>query len=411
MRLTRIKISWLAILTTAIITPSCTDGVSEPTNNNEIYPFTRIDLTDTQVQSVPNVNAFAIDFFKFANENCSQENLNTSPYSLFSVLSMLANGDNGTTSKEILDCLNVKNMSIADLNDFNNRLLSELPKADPSASLVIANSSWLHDKCTFLDNFLQSIESKYYAESFTRNLSTDDTRKEINKWCETKSNGLIKNFLRSNLSQQTEFMLLNATYFKGIWKDKFDKKDTRKETFHSPGAEIKVEMMCDDRELSYEKTEKSINISLPYGNGNFMMTICVPNVGLHIDDFIKDLTLSDLTTNGLADVSLKMPKFSIESELHLRETVEKMGIKGAFNSQGFDNISPDKVIGISDILSKTNLIVDEEGTEAAVITGTLVDSAPAITNQTTLTIDRPFMFFIKETSTGVILFMGKVVNP
>lgn len=389
---------------------------NEPVNTMSDYVF--LELSAPQRNMVESSNSFAFDLFKttIKAEEVSDANFTMSPYSWFAALSMLANGDRGPVGSEILEVLSGdgESLDLDGLNELNAYLLEKLPAVDPVTMLNVANSLWIQEGMTPQNEFLNAMTESYKSEFFSRKLSTSDTRKAINDWCLDKTNGLIKDFLKKNLSEKALAVILNATYFKGIWRNKFLKSDTSHSMFHGSAGDQKVDMMHTLNTFLYADDDTEEAIMLPYGSGNYDMTVVMPKEGVDFNDYVlsmssegfKSLT-SELTS---CEVDFSLPKFTTGSELTINKALKAMGIVGAYENELCDFLN-EKTVCINDAISAVRIVVDEEGTEAGAVSGMgMIEgaSSPHELRKVKMTVDRPFLFVITESSTNTVLFIGKV---
>ena len=238
----------------------------------------------------------------------------------------------------------------------------------------------------------------------------------INKWCADKTKNRIKEIIESPIDGNVVMYLINALYFKSKWQFEFDKKHTKQDDFTiSRNQNIKVNMMEQTSALPYYADQYLQCVEMPYGNQAFSMVAILPAFNMNIDQLIEylDDTVWENIVDNLQEqnVWLKLPRFKVECELPLNEPVFNVGMKRIF-SGGFGNIS-DGPLAVSNIKQKTFVEVNEEGTEAAAVTVIELRESynPGTPQQIPFFANRPFLYLIKEKSTGVILFIGRMDNP
>lgn len=411
MKLTKYRAVHFLLFSFAILLAGChSEDVPE-----KIIPNAKVDIpiSRSEKEIVNAQNEFSIKFF---NEYAKTDGKNfcISPLSLSMAMSMLANGAAGDTQTEILDALGFKASDIDAVNTFNKRLAVDLAAVDNTTKLSLANSIWIDNSFDVNRSFIDKNKDVYDAEIFHEHLTTTGTMNKINKWCSDKTNGMIPNFLDEPL-QQAVMALFNALYFKGVWRTPFDKDTSKKESFYnSDGTTTKVTMMHGEINCLYSQDAKGTSwLALPYGNGAFQMLIAMPSAveTMSVDSYISSLSAADveniLRSMRSTSMNLAMPKFDIHSKTILNEILTELGIVKLFGSeQDLSGISEYKLP--LRVLQEAKIIVDETGTEAAAVTGVIMLGSPGPTPSGKLTIDRPFAFMIRETSTGSILFMGRV---
>jgi serpin B len=215
--------------------------------------------------------------------------------------------------------------------------------------------------------------------------------------------------------------IVNALYFKGDWSEKFgfDVSATRETAFtKEDGSSIQVKMMSQNNRLSYYSDEYLATTSLPFGNKAFSMMFILPDETVSFAGMLNQLKQPDyfarcLQSGSNTEVDLYIPQFKTEYEISLNETLQQLGMGIAFTDfAGFSGIS-DKSLCISEVKQKVYVSVDEKGAEAAAVTSieTSVTSVGPNPQKVVFRADRPFLFAIRENSTGIVLFMGKIGKP
>jgi len=358
-------------------------------------------------------NEFAFDLLKKTITSSGETNVFVSPLSVSIALGMAWNGANGTTKTEMETALKMSGMSATDINDYYKVMQSTLPTIDPTTKLSIANSLWYRTGFEVKPDFLK-VNSDYFNAyikglDFTKAWALDT----INNWCARKTNSLIPTII-DQIPSNAVMYLMNAVYFKGIWRKQFDKKNTAALSFtNEAGNQVNVNMMYQKDTFGYAQTETAQYLDLPYGNKAFSMTVILPAANKTTLDVLNALTTDTWTAtlNQLyeREVMVYLPRFKVTNKFKLNDVLQNMGMKLAFSDfADFSNISAIPV-QISEVIHKTYVTVDEEGTEAAAVTsiGMITTTMPVII---VFKVDKPFLFVIREKSTGVILFIGKMGN-
>lgn len=363
-------------------------------------------------------NDFAIDFFKKLqnDENPKGDNLFVSPLSLHIALGMLLNGAEGETATEILKALKMEGVSVAELNEAYATLMNEMPLADSKVSLGLANSIWYRNDVQVETDFKNVLDKSFNAE--VTGLEFNNAAKDrINKWASDKTNGKITKVL-DNIDPGAVMFLLNALYFKGDWANKFDAKNTIDKPFHlASGTDKSVKMMHEEASYAVSNAEKYVGVHLPYGNGQFQMTLIVPNNQNNITEIMDSFTTENWTKmksdTFKSNIILELPRFKLQYSKKLNDVARNLGINRAFvGAAQFDKISRTTDMSVGFIRQDTYLGIDEKGTEAAAVTtiGMLASSAgPTQTRQ--IVCDHPFGIVISEKTSNTILFMGRIMNP
>lgn len=402
----------LALLAaTGVLASSCSDSDDAPKDN------TRKEITLSRAEQELAVQStdFAFRLLQTADAEWEAEQVVLSPLSASFALSMVANGAAGNTQEEILNTLGFVGFSATEMNVYNQKLVKELVKMDRTATIGIANSMWMGKSFEPYDTYRETLEDYYDAEVKSVDFASDKTLKQINKWCSDKTHGCIPEFLKE-LNASTRLMLINALYFKGEWADSFDKDLTKDGDFHAATGRQKVSYMRRTADYRYTANDRFAVAEFPYGNEAFSFTVVLPNEGVGVSECLSALDAdewasvqSEMTKREL---NVRLPKFELEGENDLIPLLKKLGIQDAFaGAADFSNLSKDPLF-ISMVKQATYFRVDEEGAEAAAVTNVGFDLlAPGPGYEPTVInfhVDRPFLFFLTEKSTGTILFMGKI---
>ena len=313
--------------------------------------------TDTERYDIPldtkslEVNARGQKFaFNFYKEMAGKEESNfcISPLSASFCLGMVLNGANGNTYTELQEALGYEGLTNEEINAYAQMMQTELPKLDGRTVFMNANSMWIKDDFQMLEPFVKTNQTYYNAEVYNEpfNMETVD---KINHWCANKTNDLIPKMLET-ISPNTLACLINAIYFKGVWKMEFDKGDTKDKPFHlKDGSEIKVPTMKQQATNYYYGDEQVSVVELPYGNGAFSLVLFMPSdkKKTSLDELIADLD-ADRWNQWMSNLSsysfdLYLPRFTMESSMDLTDVMRTLGVKDAFKSEAdFTNISTEQ---------------------------------------------------------------------
>lgn len=360
-------------------------------------------------------NKFAFKLFEKLSTEDRGKNISVSPFSISLVLSMLYNGSDGEVKAEIEEVMNFKKLELDKINQAQEKIINYLEYPGEKIEIHIANSIWFKEDIKVKSDFIK-INKKYYDSEVNEGINLTD----INKWVKKNTAGKIDKIL-SKIEPATLVILLNAIYFKGEWEEKFDPENTYNDIFYLSGIkedkiEKEVPMMSQFGEFFYFENENFQAINLPYKDKKMSMYIFLPVNGSSLEEFQKELSQENmekwLNSFYYGEGFISLPLFTIEYEKELNEILKKLGMKNAFEvSNDFDKIVYiDVGIFIEKIVHKTFLKVNEEGTEAAAVTITETDEG-AISEQFDMKVNRPFFFIIRDNETGIILFMGSIVDP
>lgn len=356
---------------------------------------------------------FNCEFFKAVVAQSQEANLVVSPVSMSMDLAMVANGACGETLTEIHRVLGSETASQDDFNALNNLLYTALPAIDPKATISLANSIWVNKDMRLKESFMNVCSQKYDASVKAIDMYSSDAMVEINRWAENKTNGLIKNFLQE--PPKVEVSLLNALYFKAPWLSAFDAKNTAKADFYGKEYTSKIDFM-ENEEMNCYISGSSIGgvISFPFGNGTYSFTIVQPydDISKAIKDLtpqtIKQICAVSTDSEHLLKEWVKIPKFKLDyKNSDLLEAIKTMGLT---NLADFSAMSYTELM-IGKITQAVNFSIDENGGEGAAVSDIGMESGlPGDYTPQPYTVNRPFIFFVSEKSTGAILFMGKVTQ-
>ena len=389
----------------------CLFGCSEIDYTRNIIGDVLETIDDPDVSSVASANTrFGFKLLQDLRERDSGANIFISPLSISIALTMTYNGAVGETEHAMAEVLEIEGLDRDTVNHSNAALRNSLENPDPKVEISIANSIWSRQDVEFNADFLERNRVFFGAEIASLDFSAPQATETINEWVNTNTNGKIEKIV-DRISPQTLLFLINAIYFKGNWQDEFDKSQTRPGIFHlSDGNEKQVEMIRREGEYPYFRGENFEATSLPYGDGRLGMYIFLPNRDSNLNKFLGNLNAGNwgdwISQFQDRRHDMMLPRFKLEYEVSLNDTLEALGMGIAFGSGAdFSGMGPS--LFISEVKHKTFVEVNEEGTEAVAVTAVVgVKSVPSV-----FRVDRPFFFAIYDTETEIILFMGTVTEP
>ena len=369
------------------------------------------ELTQAESRAAADVLSFNQDFFKavVASEK-PKGNVVCSPLSASVLLSMVANSAEGDLRSEITKALGCNDLEA--LNSLSQKYLLALPDVDKAVTFTSANSVWYSQEYTIAPEF-ESVTKKYYdAPNFGRNFgNAPAVVKEINDWCNDKTNGIIDKMLNT-LPEGAVAVLANAIYFKGMWPIPFDKSQTEDMPFYGVNGTSTVKMMHKLAFQDYLKTEQFDAAKMQIGSGKFEAFLIQPKTDL--DAFISttnfDQILSAEYDAGYIHYYMPRFKYQPEAPIELEKPLLKLGISSI--NKGNNLVMFTKNFDVTfTVIQKIGAEFTEEGAEGASVTlGEVVytnwGSEPE--EPATLKFDHPFVFMIRETTTGALLFAGKI---
>lgn len=375
-------------------------------------------LTPEEQEMVTKSNDFAFQLYKESLSGLSaKENALISPISIQMALAMTYQGAKGETEEAIITALGLEGFEKAAINDYFQKLLQDLPALDAMTQLEIANSIWYRQSFNVLSDFLKVNSEFYKAEVNPLDFGAPDAPDQINQWVNQKTREKIQKII-DDIDSETMMILLNAVYFKGGWEEQFDESDTHKAPFYTDNQEVQADFMKLIHSFKVYSNPRFQAVEMPYGNKKYSMVAVLPAEEIQIADLIDQLnvpaTAGDLlhSDKGFTNkVQLYFPRFKFSYANSLNDELTALGMGNAFmGGADFTGIA-DEDLAISEVKHKSFIEVNEEGTEAAAVTsvGIVVTSMPA--QPFTLKFDRPFLFLIREQTSGLILFIGQINNP
>ena len=371
-------------------------------------------------------NTFALDLYRILSNGYG--NLFYSPFSVSQALAMTLAGARGETERQMVNTLHHK-LPQSRLHPSFNALDQELAsrgtgprgEGDHYFRLNIVNAIWGQHGYEFQPDFLDVL-AEYYGVGL-RPLdfvgTPEESRVRINDWVSEETEEKIKDLLPpGSIDNFTRLVLTNAIYFNAPWNWAFNKDLTHKRQFHlAGGGKVEVPMMTETSKTfyGYAKGKGYQAVDVPYSLGDMSMTVLLPDEGTFgkfedsLNADVLDRILDDIEIDY---VTLTMPLFKFESQFSLGETLAGMGMPDAFGDRAdLSGMTGTRELRISAIVHKAFVSVDEEGTEAAAATGVFVTRSLPAKEPIPVTVNRPFIFLIRDTATGTVLFLGRVMNP
>jgi serpin B len=379
-----------------------------------------INLTQKGKILVEADNLFGINLFKEVLKSEEPEkNVMISPLSVSLALAMTYNGADGDTKEAMEKTLELSGLTVDEINENYKMLIDALASVDPKVLMSIANSIWYKQTFEVEQDFIDVNQNYFYAEVSPLDFYDPDAVTTINNWVADKTNDKITEIL-DYIPDDAVMYLINAIYFKGIWKYEFDESDTEEKPFYlSDGTTKDVPMMVQEGSFNYLSNDIIQAVEMPYGAGNYSMIILLPQYNKTLDDIIEQLS-NENWNRWLSEfyeeekVQIHLPKFRFEYKNLLNDELINMDMGIAFDpyNADFSKINPDWQLFISRVIHKSFIEVNEEGTEAAAVT--LVEMCGSTSQGETgiyFYVNQPFIFAIKEKYTNAIIFIGKVMEP
>ncbi|XP_026054201.1 antithrombin-III [Carassius auratus] len=403
------------------------DSETLPTDKPEKIPA----ATNPRVWELSKANShFALSFFKqLAEGKSNDENLFLSPISISTAFAMTKLGACNTTLEQLMKVFKfdmIKEKTSDQVHFFFGKLNCRLYRKKHETTELISANRLFGDKSTLFNESFQHISEMVYGAKLLPldfKEKPEASRMTINEWIANKTENRIKDTLpEGSIDSNTILVLVNAIYFKGQWKHKFDKQNVMDSDFHvSERHTCRVPMMYQERKFNYARIDddKVQILELPYNGGEITMVLILPYEGTTLPEVVETITLTKLEgwLHAMKEttVSVHVPRFRIENNFSLKEQLMKMGLEDLF--------SPEKAslpgmvaedgpnLYISDAYHKAFLEVNEEGSEAAAATAVVATGRSLNIYRENFMADRPFLLLIRESSINALIFTGRVANP
>lgn len=402
----------LSLFIALLVIPALGCGAPEPDPNSQPR-----EMTQQEIQVGNAANDFGFQLFREVVAESAEPNVFISPLSVSLALGMAYNGAAGTTETAMRQTLGFDQLTLSEINDAYRGLIDQLRVLDPKVKMEIANSVWYRDGFSVDSDFIQRNQTFFDAEVQGLDFAAPGAAGTINDWVADKTHNKITEIVDDPIGQELVMFLINAVYFKGTWTTEFDPADTTQQSFTTDTAgTVQVPMMNLHSDLSCLDTQDFQLVDLPYGDGYFRMAVILPRPGVDVDSVATQMDgttwagwMGQLTEQ---EADLSMPRFELEYETSLAESLKALGMGVAFDGSqaDFSGINPTADLYISDVKHKTYVKVDEEGTEAAAVTS-VEFGVTSVPSYFTMVVNRPFLVVIHDTHTQTMLFMGRIGDP
>lgn len=378
----------------------------------------------SQISQIISLEALGSDIgiqvFNQVVKNKPHDNVVISPHGVASVLGMLQLGADGKTKKQLTTAMRYKvNVVGKILKKINKGIVAKKNKdIVNTANAVFANSGFKME-----EPFVSKNKEVFHSQVRSVDFQDRNTAASIiNQWVKNETKGMIDNLISPELidSSMTRLVIINALYFKGLWKSRFQPENTKKRTFHGPDGKAYQVPMLAQLSLFRSGSASTPNglwynvIELPYHGGSVSMLVALPtdeSTPLSaIIPHISTKTLQSWMTMTPKRVQLILPKFTVEADADLKDPLRNLGITDMFDSNkaNFTKITRSEQVYVSHMLQKAKIEVKEDGTKASGATTAILI---ARSSPPWFIVDRPFLFFIRHNPTGAVLFTGQINKP
>jgi serpin B len=415
----------MALLASTVACGSSTPGIGVSLAQSDKPRESSPDVPGSDLSDLADGNNdFAFDLYQRLSEG--DGNLFYSPYSISLALAMTYAGARGETEQQMADTLRFL-LPQGRLHPAFNALDLELASRGEGAEgrdsepfrLNIVNAIWGQQGYAFLEEYLDVLAENYGAGLRLLDFieAPEESRVTINEWVGNETEGRIEDLIPQGIiDAMTRLVLTNAIYFNAAWEHPFGEDDTRDGDFNLlGGGKITAPFMRQTEGFGYSDGDDFVAVELPYDGRELSMVVLLPDAGrfeAFEDALDADRVAAIIDDLNYGQVALRMPKFEFESEFGLARTLAAMGMPIAFSgSADFSGMTGNRDLSIGDVLHKAFVAVDEAGTEAAAATAVVMKLTGVPEEPVEVTVDRPFIFLIRDIETDSTLFVGRVLNP
>ncbi|MGI8985371.1 MAG: serpin family protein [Nocardioidaceae bacterium] len=344
------------------------------------------------------------------------ENVVVSPASIGTAFAMLRPGAAGTTAAEIDDVLHFPADGLGPAyNALTRSWQTGEPTSKSAPELAVANALWAQEGLPLEGDYLDAVKRDFGAGVATVDFTQPSAQEQINDWVKEQTRDRIDK-LFDDLPPDTKLVLANAVYLKATWETEFDPNETYDADFFVDGDRpVQAATMHTNTAYDFARGNGWRAVRLPYAESDMSMWLLLPDAGTEMSpvDLLDPTLLAQAREDATGqDVQLSLPTWDFQSDLPLAGTLQDMGMRQAFTGAADFSALSSTALFVSDVVHRADITVDEEGTEAAAVTGIAMAevAAPALTG-VEMTVDRPFAFAIVDDTTGAPLFEGVVHDP
>lgn len=400
----------LLLMSSLILVVSCeTEPIQKETP--------RITLNKKSADLIEADHAFGFELFREVCREGEEENIMLSPMSVSYALGMTYNGAAGTTLDAFNEVLHFGSLTNQEVNESYKDLMHQLLNLSEEVEFALANSIWYKEDYPVLEDFIKTNEEYFLAAVKEADFSDPNTLDLINGWIEMQTRDKIKDML-DYIPVRSVMYLINAIYFNADWKYEFPKENTYSGDFKLENGSITtVDYMVVEGDFLYTSNDYLTAVELPYSDSSFSMLVMLPKPGTSISSLTESLDVASWDSwfehSQRQGIQVILPKFKYEFKSLLNDPLISLGLGVAFTDNAdFSGIVSAGGIHISRVIHQTFIDVQEEGTEAAAATIVEIkENSSGGGTSITFHADHPFLYLIKENSTGATVFMGKVGHP
>ena len=349
-----------------------------------------------------------------------RRNVFVSPSSVFLALGMLELGADGETRAALRRTLQVPaEVSETELHNATAALSQALRRARPGVEISIANAVWADRHISLAAEYVARCRTLYQADAETLDFHSPGAADTINDWVMRNTGGKIDHLVSERAVAASETILTNAVYFKGKWSLPFDPGRTEQAPFHLADQSTRTVALMHRSGLrnAYRAGAGYEAAILPYGGDDLVAAVILPSAGKQLEEVLAGIDLAGLLGDGEAsELDLRLPRFTLDYSVSLKPALLRMGMGIAFQFPGAE-FAPigSRLFYVGDVIHKTRLEVDEQGTVAAAATAIVVPAGAAMRTvtvpQKAMVVDRPFGLLLCDRASGAVLFAGVVYEP
>jgi serine protease inhibitor len=409
---------WCIVLVIVVVSVAA-QATESPESKSSLAP----EPTDTALVEKAKIAVLALNHFGqqlLAGVAASNrhENVFVSPLSVFVALTMVETGSEGQTRAALRHGLAVPaGISEDTLHQAASALLKSL-QSQQGAEFSTASALWSDPSEPLSAHFVEQSQEFYEADARTLDFSAPGAANVINEWVKQKTHDKISSIVTPEVVKASKAMLTNAVYFHGKWSVPFPKESTQDMSFTlASGREKKTPMMrLSSLQGTYRSGDGFEAVVLDYQSSEIKFVAILPAPGKNPEDVLTKLAVKDLLSPSSLDlpseIDLSLPRFTLDLSYQLKDRLEQMGMGRAFHPGAEFGPMGSSRFFIGDVLHKTCVEVNEEGTVAAAATATgMMTTAMRPRETKTLVFDRPFVVLLYDAGTGAIVFFGLVYDP
>lgn len=367
-------------------------------------------LTDEDIEKLASVY---VDLFKSTTDEDKKSSL-ISPLSIITALGMTADGAASGTKAEFEKLFG---MTTEQLDSVMNYYYGMLKSSD-RVKFDYANSIWytIRDDFKVKESFISRVLGAYYPQLYMVDFTDKKTVDEMNGWVDEHTDGMIKKIV-DDLDPTTLMVLINAIVFDAKWSSPYDEYMVNDGTFTAYNGEKQTVPMMSSQEYKYIEMTDATGFIKYYEGGDYKFVALLPDENTDVFDFVNSLDgkkLLDAVKNAkYAEVNTRMPKFSYDYDISVKDALMSLGLVDAFDDfADFSEMFEGGGAHISDVIHKTHIDVDNAGTKAAAVTAVIMVETTAIDPEMpkSVVLDRPFVYLIVDSETDLPIFMGIVTE-